>query len=83
MHPADFFRHIKVPAKNVTIMDFENRAEKLKQWTKKGVHFVRDRVTEENMGKLLKKYVGQGDILIDLAWNIDTPRSCSGATTTA
>ncbi|RFC51439.1 MAG: homospermidine synthase [Verrucomicrobia bacterium] len=65
------FRHIKVPAKNVTIMDFENRTEKLKPWTKKGVRFVRDRVTEENMGKLLKKYVGQGDILIDLAWNID------------
>ena len=65
------FRHIKVPAKNVTIMDFENRTEKLKPWTKKGVRFVRDRVTEANMGQLLKKYVGQGDILIDLAWNID------------
>ena len=65
------FRHIKVPAKNVTIMDFENRTEKLKPWTKKGVRFVRDRVTETNMGSLLKQYVGQGDILIDLAWNID------------
>ena len=65
------FRHIKVPAKNVTIMDFENRAAKLKPWTKKGVRFVRDRVTESNMGSLLKKYVGAGDILIDLAWNID------------
>src|ERR1700712_5913878 len=52
------FRHIKVPAKNVTIMDFENRAEKLKQWTKKGVNFVRDRVTEANMGTLLAKHVG-------------------------
>ena len=65
------FRHIKVPAKNVTIMDFENRAAKLKPWTKKGVRFVRDRVTEQNMGKLLAKHVGAGDILIDLAWNID------------
>jgi len=65
------FRHIKVPAKNVTIMDFENRAVKLKPWTKQGVRFVRDRVTEDNMGQLLKQYVGEGDILIDLAWNID------------
>ena len=65
------FRHIKVPAKNVTIMDFENRAAKLKPWTKKGVRFVRDRVTESNMGTLLAKHVGAGDILIDLAWNID------------
>ena len=65
------FKHIKVPAKNVTVMDFENRAEKLKKWTTKGVNFVKDRVTEENMGRLLSKHVGQGDILIDLAWNID------------
>jgi homospermidine synthase len=65
------FRHLKVPAKNVTIMDFENRAAKLKPWTKKGVRFVRDRVTETNMGSLLGKHVGNGDIIIDLAWNID------------
>src|SRR4051812_30664472 len=65
------FKHLKVPAKNVTVMDFENRAEKLKRWTAKGVRFVRDRVTEENMGKLLAKHVGAGDLLIDLAWNID------------
>ena len=52
-------------------MDFENRAAKLKPWTAKGVRFVRDRVTEENMGKLLAKHVGAGDLLIDLAWNID------------
>lgn len=65
------FKHIKVPAKNVTVMDFENRAAKLKPWTAKGVRFVRDRVTEENMGALLAKFVGPGDLLIDLAWNID------------
>lgn len=65
------FKHLKVPAKNVTVMDFENRAAKLKPWTAKGVRFVRDRVTEENMFALLAKHVGAGDLLIDLAWNID------------
>lgn len=65
------FKHIKVPAKNVTVMDFVDRSDKLKKWTSKGVRFVKDRVTEENMGQLLGKHVGQGDILIDLAWNID------------
>jgi homospermidine synthase len=65
------FKHLKVPAKNVTVMDFENRAAKLKPWTAKGVRFVRDRVTEANMGQLLGKHVGAGDLLIDLAWNID------------
>lgn len=65
------FKHIKVPAKNVTVMDFEDRKEKLKRWTSKGVRFVRDRVTEDNLAKILAKYVGAGDIIIDLAWNID------------
>src|SRR5208283_2343172 len=65
------FKHIKVPAKNVTVMDFENRAEKLRKWTAKGVNFVQDRVTRENLGSLLGKYVATGDIIIDLAWNID------------
>jgi len=65
------FKHIKVPAKNVTVMDFEDRTAKLKKWTSKGVNFVRDRVTEENMAALLGKHLGAGDLLIDLAWNID------------
>ena len=65
------FKHIKVPARNVTVMDFADRSEKLRKWTAKGVKFVRDRVTEANMGKLLGKHLGAGDLLIDLAWNID------------
>src|SRR5882757_8452854 len=65
------FKHIKVPAKNVTVMDFEDRAEKLKKWTAKGVNFVQDRVHEGNLAAILGKYLSAGDVLIDLAWNID------------
>ena len=65
------FKHLKVPARNVTIMDFEDRSAKLSRWTAKGVRFVRDRVTRENMGRLLAKHAGRGDLIIDLAWNID------------
>jgi homospermidine synthase len=64
-------RHIKVPARNITIMDFENKREKLARWTRKGVRYVRDRVTRENMGRILAKHLSAGDLLIDLAWNID------------
>jgi homospermidine synthase len=53
------FKHIKVPAKNVTVMDFENRAEKLKKWTAKGVRFVRNRVTEENQRELFQSQAPQ------------------------
>ncbi|MSR65088.1 MAG: homospermidine synthase [Verrucomicrobiae bacterium] len=65
------FKHLRVPYKNVTIMDFENKASDLKAWTAKGVRWVRDKVTEQNMGRLLGKHLSPGDLLIDLAWNID------------
>ncbi|HVT90441.1 MAG TPA: saccharopine dehydrogenase C-terminal domain-containing protein [Tepidisphaeraceae bacterium] len=64
-------KHVRVPMKNITVIDFENRSENLKQWTSQGVTFVRDRVTRENMGTLLGRHLSAGDVLIDLAWNID------------
>src|ERR1039458_9560955 len=62
---------IKVPLSNITIMDFENQEHLLKDWIQRGVKWVRDRVARENLGSLLGKHVGRGDIIIDLAWNID------------
>ncbi|HLZ53964.1 MAG TPA: saccharopine dehydrogenase NADP-binding domain-containing protein, partial [Verrucomicrobiae bacterium] len=65
------FKHLKTPAQNVTVMDFEDRRGVLAPWLKRGVKFARKRVTRENMGELLGKYLSAGDVLIDLAWNID------------
>jgi homospermidine synthase len=64
-------KHLKMPLSNITVIDFEDRSGILKPWTAKGVKFVRDRVTRENMGSLLGKHLAAGDLLIDLAWNID------------
>jgi len=64
-------KHLKVPLKNITVMDFENRRAVLRSWIARGVRFVQKRVTRENMGALLGRYLSAGDLLIDLAWNID------------
>ena len=64
-------KHLHVPLANITVMDFEDQAGLLKEWTAQGVNFVRDKITPENMGSVIAKYLGAGDILIDLAWNID------------
>jgi len=64
-------KHIKGPCRNITVMDFEDRRAILKPWTLRGVNFVQKRVARDNMGALLGKYLSAGDILIDLAWNID------------
>ncbi len=64
-------RLIKMPADRVTIMDFADNRARVKDALDKGVKYVIDRVTRDNFTRLLKKYVGPGDMIIDLAWNID------------
>lgn len=64
-------KHIKVPAKRITVMDFEDRREALAPWIKRGLTFVKQRITPANLQKTLRRHLGAGDLLIDLAWNID------------
>ncbi|MDD2763834.1 MAG: saccharopine dehydrogenase C-terminal domain-containing protein [Opitutaceae bacterium] len=66
------FKHIDVPPGNVTVLEYEDRAGKLAPWTARGVRFVRERITPENMARMLGEHLTAGDLLIDLAWNIDT-----------
>jgi len=61
---------IEAPLKDVTIIDFEDKANALKKYTDKGLNFVCEKITKENLGKILAKYVDEGGLLIDLAWNI-------------
>ncbi|HMF15646.1 MAG TPA: saccharopine dehydrogenase NADP-binding domain-containing protein, partial [Gemmataceae bacterium] len=63
--------HMKVDPRRITIMDFEPSEGALKPWLERGMTFVKDRVTPDNLGSLLAKYLSTGDLLIDLAWNID------------
>jgi homospermidine synthase len=64
-------KHIGVDPKRITIIDFEPNDAALKPWIEDGVIFLKDRVTPENMGTLLGQHLSAGDLLVDLAWNID------------
>ncbi|MFH1995770.1 MAG: saccharopine dehydrogenase C-terminal domain-containing protein [Candidatus Omnitrophota bacterium] len=62
---------IDMPASNITIMDYADNRPRVKDALDKGVRYVMDRVTVDNYKELLAKYVGPGDMIIDLAWNIE------------
>lgn len=64
-------KHFRVPLKNITVVDFADRTKAMKPWIAQGVRFVRQRITAENLGSELAKHLSAGDLLIDLAWNID------------
>lgn len=62
---------IDVPASKITILDFVDNRKRIRDALKRGVNYVIDRIAPENYAKLLSKYIGKGDLIIDLAWNID------------
>ncbi len=62
---------IEMPPQKITIMDFVDNRSRIKDALGKGVNYVIDRITADNYKQLLSKYAGPGDMIIDLAWNID------------
>ncbi len=64
-------KHIEMPLSNITVIDFVDPPECLSVLLKSGVHFVKLRITPENLASTLATYVKHGDMVIDLAWNID------------
>jgi len=64
-------KELKIAPRNLTVMDLEDKRGQIREWTGQGVTFVQDRITPENLGTLLGRHLGGGDLLVDLAWNID------------
>jgi homospermidine synthase len=64
-------KHLFVSPRNITLLDFEPNVATLRPWLEQGMTFVKDRVTPENLGEILGRHLSRGDLLIDLAWNID------------
>lgn len=65
-----FLEKIEAPLKNITIIDFEDKTRALKKYTDNGLNFALERITKEDLGKTLAKYVDDGGLVVDLAWNI-------------
>ena len=63
--------HLDVDPKRITIMDFDPNDAALRPWIDRGMTFVKDKVAEGNLDPLLSRHLSSGDLLIDLAWNID------------
>ncbi|MDD5086083.1 MAG: saccharopine dehydrogenase C-terminal domain-containing protein [Candidatus Omnitrophica bacterium] len=64
-------KHIKIPYKNITIIDFVDKSKELKPWTDKGISYFQEKIAPMNLARILSKYVSSGGLIIDLAWNID------------
>jgi homospermidine synthase len=56
----------------LTIIDFEDLRHTIPEVLSAGAGYVQERISAHNYPSVLGQYLGPGDLLIDLAWSIDT-----------
>jgi len=64
-------KHVDVPYKNITVVDFADKRSALAPWIRKGIKYSQERITPVNISKVLSKHVSAGGMILDLSWNID------------
>lgn len=57
---------------DITIIDFEDTRSRIKPALDRGVIYIQEKITPQNVFEILSRHLKSGDILVDLAWNIDT-----------
>ena len=45
------FKHIRIPYKNITLIDFADKRAEMREWTKKGIKYFREKITPLNMAR--------------------------------
>jgi homospermidine synthase len=65
-------KHFDMDYSKITVMDFEDNRALIPETLKAGAQFAQHRIDPDNLMTTLEKYLEKGDLLIDLAWNIDS-----------
>jgi homospermidine synthase len=63
-------RHLDMPADRITVLEMKDNRAAIADALKAGVQYVKEQITQEGYAEQLGKYVGAGDLIIDLAWNL-------------
>ncbi len=66
------FDEIGAAPSQYTVIDFGDVGDAARWVRERGAAFEAEKVTQDDYGELLGRYVGPGDVIVDLAWNIGT-----------
>ncbi len=66
-------RDLGIKPGRINVVDFVDNRARIAEVLGLGVQYEQDRVTPDNLDSFLTERVGSGDILLDLAWNINNP----------
>lgn len=64
-------RHIDIDPTKITVIDFMDCRAHISESLKTGVNYELVKIVSDNLHSTLSKYVSSGDLIVDLAWNID------------
>lgn len=64
-------KHLEMPAGKITVINFMDHKALVKNEVEQGVNYLVDKIDKQNLTVKLAQYVGSGDMILDLAWNID------------
>lgn len=62
--------HFKFEPSSVTILESRDNRDRVAGSLERGVHYHQLEINRENLATTLAESLGEGDLLIDLAWNI-------------
>ena len=66
-------RDTTIDPSSITVVDFVDNRSRIADLIERGVNYEIGRVTPENIDEFLSARLTAGDMLLDLAWNIDAP----------
>lgn len=65
-------RHIDMPASNITVIEKDDNRERFAAWYgESGVNYEIQTIVKSNLTEVLNRYLGSGDIVVNLSANID------------
>ena len=63
--------HFNFEPSSVTVLESRDNRDRIASCVARGVHYQQFEITPDNLAATLGAHLGDGDLLIDLAWNID------------
>jgi homospermidine synthase len=63
--------HLDMEPSRITVLEMADTRARIADVLARGVNWVSAQVTQDNLGSLLGEHVGPGDMIVDVAWNID------------
>lgn len=66
-------RDLRIDPRQITILEMADNRHRVADSLTQGVVYEQGQVTPDNLDSVLSSKLGAGDLLLDVAWNIDNP----------